>query len=549
METISRDTAEIYNKYLTTDIDQVEQMIEQYTEYKKEYTNLSKSLKELPNEIEYDITVPIGSLAFMPGKLIHTNEILVLLGDNWFVERSGSQASEIAKRRAAYVTQKLEDLQEQLKMLKLKANPNKMFEYGAEKTNEVNDDGEPIFEIREKLEDGEEDSEEKYDTRETVTEGLHLGDIKERAVDASVSEEDKKILDALDQFILEENAADDDDNDDASDNQEDNNTDEGSDDSKSESSDIFDEPISSRDMVIDSEKELASMKAHVAESNSGKTRGIENANNVTRGKLGGILTPESSKYKKNSAKKDTSRPSSSVSFNKSTSVYEFDKYSSPRTGIKKGEDEALKVHETSESPISNISNTNTLVIGGIKEKGIGKEQGLVDSMKNVSIKDKAPENKPHKIIRNVVKENETQEYDQDMADQDFLLREISQTYSVRRRQLLLSGKLDGMAEIAEKALKEVPGLKFKDELPPDNNNDDDDDDDENQDDAQPGAQRIEQNRIQLLSDNEYESAKRPTGPPQIIASKDIAESSAQPVQQKDQGKKMSLFKMKRMGLA
>ena len=35
----------------------------------------------------------------MPGKLIHTNEITVLLGDNWFAERSASQALEIVARR------------------------------------------------------------------------------------------------------------------------------------------------------------------------------------------------------------------------------------------------------------------------------------------------------------------------------------------------------------------------------------------------------------------------------------------------------------------
>ena len=28
--------------------------------------------------------VPFGPLAFMPGKMVHTNEITVLLGDNWF---------------------------------------------------------------------------------------------------------------------------------------------------------------------------------------------------------------------------------------------------------------------------------------------------------------------------------------------------------------------------------------------------------------------------------------------------------------------------------
>ena len=35
----------------------------------------------------------------MPGRLIHTNEIMVLLGDNWFAERSASQALEMVERR------------------------------------------------------------------------------------------------------------------------------------------------------------------------------------------------------------------------------------------------------------------------------------------------------------------------------------------------------------------------------------------------------------------------------------------------------------------
>jgi unconventional prefoldin RPB5 interactor 1 len=43
--------------------------------------------------------VPFGKFAFMPGKLYHTNEIMVLLGDNWFVTRSAKQALEIAERR------------------------------------------------------------------------------------------------------------------------------------------------------------------------------------------------------------------------------------------------------------------------------------------------------------------------------------------------------------------------------------------------------------------------------------------------------------------
>ena len=47
--------------------------------------------------------VPIGPLAFMPGHLIHTNEITVLLGESYFAERSAEQASGIISRRKDFV--------------------------------------------------------------------------------------------------------------------------------------------------------------------------------------------------------------------------------------------------------------------------------------------------------------------------------------------------------------------------------------------------------------------------------------------------------------
>ena len=56
-------------------------------------------LKQHLSHIFYCSQVPFGSLAFMPGKLVHTNEIMVLLGENWFTERSASQALEIVARR------------------------------------------------------------------------------------------------------------------------------------------------------------------------------------------------------------------------------------------------------------------------------------------------------------------------------------------------------------------------------------------------------------------------------------------------------------------
>lgn len=43
--------------------------------------------------------VPFGPLAFMPGKLVHTNEVTALLGDNWFARCSAKQAQKLVAHR------------------------------------------------------------------------------------------------------------------------------------------------------------------------------------------------------------------------------------------------------------------------------------------------------------------------------------------------------------------------------------------------------------------------------------------------------------------
>lgn len=43
--------------------------------------------------------VPFGGFGFMPGQIYHTNEVMVLLGDNWFAKRTVKQAMEMIGRR------------------------------------------------------------------------------------------------------------------------------------------------------------------------------------------------------------------------------------------------------------------------------------------------------------------------------------------------------------------------------------------------------------------------------------------------------------------
>ncbi|RUS90248.1 hypothetical protein EGW08_002029 [Elysia chlorotica] len=94
-----------------------EHQIKQMEEYKSDYKTLKERLRTLPDELTHDVMVPFGKFAFMPGKLVHTNEILVLLGDNWFVEQSAKQAEEIAQRRIEELNKQLNKLCAQKKLL------------------------------------------------------------------------------------------------------------------------------------------------------------------------------------------------------------------------------------------------------------------------------------------------------------------------------------------------------------------------------------------------------------------------------------------------
>ncbi|XP_060080274.1 unconventional prefoldin RPB5 interactor-like [Ylistrum balloti] len=91
--------------------------LEKWEQFKSDYVALKSRLKTLPDKVSHDVMVPFGSLAFMPGKLVHTNEVLVLLGDNWFVERSAKQAAAIVDRRLKDVESQLDGLKQQRKIL------------------------------------------------------------------------------------------------------------------------------------------------------------------------------------------------------------------------------------------------------------------------------------------------------------------------------------------------------------------------------------------------------------------------------------------------
>ncbi|XP_033898537.1 unconventional prefoldin RPB5 interactor 1-like [Acipenser ruthenus] len=84
--------------------------IQHWKKVQSDYEALQQRLSTLPNKLSYDIMVPFGPLAFMPGKLVHTNEVTVLLGDNWFAKCSAKQASNLVEHRKKHVKNALDDL-------------------------------------------------------------------------------------------------------------------------------------------------------------------------------------------------------------------------------------------------------------------------------------------------------------------------------------------------------------------------------------------------------------------------------------------------------
>lgn len=96
------------------EIDNIEKRIELWTKYQTEYNDLKKLVNNITDKVKHPHRIPLAGskLAFVDGHIIHTNEILVLLGDNYFALRSARQASQIIDRRLEGVKDMLKKSQE-----------------------------------------------------------------------------------------------------------------------------------------------------------------------------------------------------------------------------------------------------------------------------------------------------------------------------------------------------------------------------------------------------------------------------------------------------
>ncbi|KAI8817921.1 uncharacterized protein EV422DRAFT_198402 [Fimicolochytrium jonesii] len=151
-----------YKERLQEVIGTTEKSLQHWKKYDEDYATLTQFLEGAVKTTKKDVMVPFGPFAFMPGQLVHTNEVTVLLGDNWFVERSVAEAVEIIGRRREYTSEHIEALQKKMDDLKARANvvagdddagiqleKSRVDEDG----DEVNEEGLKYVEIREEYDE------------------------------------------------------------------------------------------------------------------------------------------------------------------------------------------------------------------------------------------------------------------------------------------------------------------------------------------------------------------------------------------------------------
>ncbi|XP_070153672.1 unconventional prefoldin RPB5 interactor isoform X2 [Polyergus mexicanus] len=114
--TMGSEQMKSYQRILLTNVfaqelEQNEKQINTWNDYRNKYKKVIEGLEVYPLSVSENCMVPIGKRALMKGKLIHTNEIMVYLGDGYFAKYSASQAISLCKKRIAWAEKMLKDLE------------------------------------------------------------------------------------------------------------------------------------------------------------------------------------------------------------------------------------------------------------------------------------------------------------------------------------------------------------------------------------------------------------------------------------------------------
>ncbi|XP_018402430.1 PREDICTED: unconventional prefoldin RPB5 interactor-like protein [Cyphomyrmex costatus] len=128
----------LLNNVIAQKLKENEKRTKAITDYKKRHKKVIEGLEVYPLSLSENCMVPIGKQAFMKGKLTHTNEILVSLGEGYFVKYSASQAIALCNRRIAWADEMLKSLETERNLYEMRQYvPLKHDIFGADKKDIV----------------------------------------------------------------------------------------------------------------------------------------------------------------------------------------------------------------------------------------------------------------------------------------------------------------------------------------------------------------------------------------------------------------------------
>lgn len=79
--------------------------------YVDECDRLIELVQDLPKRTSWKAAIPFGSKAFFLGRIKHTNELMVHLGDDYFVDRSAFETVQIIQKRKDFAQKSAEEIE------------------------------------------------------------------------------------------------------------------------------------------------------------------------------------------------------------------------------------------------------------------------------------------------------------------------------------------------------------------------------------------------------------------------------------------------------
>ncbi|KAJ6247475.1 unconventional prefoldin rpb5 interactor 1 [Anaeramoeba flamelloides] len=113
-EKINPQQAKIYQSYIERRINLVMGELDKLHSQLNTHKWLYEKINTLPKTTQEQAYVPFGDMAYFQGEIVHTNEFMVLLGDNYFAKLSAHESLPILQRQTKRIQEGIDKYEEEL---------------------------------------------------------------------------------------------------------------------------------------------------------------------------------------------------------------------------------------------------------------------------------------------------------------------------------------------------------------------------------------------------------------------------------------------------